>query len=151
MDYRRIALAAVVAWLVDSVYGIVMWIVSLSDQFASFPAVFRAHDTLNAGVLVMLGAGLIAMFALAYIYAKGYDGGNGAVEGVRFGLVLAVFTFCFVSIPMYATLNIGAQLATTMSIASFIEMTLIGAVIGSLYRPAGAHAPSHAAAAGKLT
>lgn len=150
MDYKRIALAAVVAWIVDSVYGLVMWIVSLSDQFASFPAVFRAQDTLNAGVPVMLGAGLVAMLALAFIYAKGYEGGNGVIEGLRFGLVIAVFSLCFVSVPLYVMLNVGVRLATTMAIASFIEMTLIGTVIGSLYRGAQAGVPSAATTHGKF-
>ncbi len=142
MDYKRIALAATVAWLVDSIYGIVLWIVSLSDQFASFPGVFRSQDTLNAGVPVMLGAGLLAMFALAFIYARGYEGGNGLVEGLRFGVLFGAFLFFFVSIPIYATLNIGSQLAVTMSIASFVEMLVVGVVIGAVYRHAGAAAPA---------
>ena len=146
MDYRRIALAAVVAWLVDALYGIVMWIVVLGDQFASYPSVFRPQEVTNAKMPIMLGAGLVAMFALALIYAKGHGGRNGVIEGTRFGLLLAVFTLCFVSVSMYGTLNIGTQLATVKSLISFFEMILIGVVIGTLYRPAGAPEPSHAAA-----
>lgn len=69
------------------------------------------------------------------------------VEGIRFGVLLAVFILCFVSVPMHATLNIGGRLGTMTSVTSFFEMVMIGAVIGSVYRRSDARAVSHATAA----
>jgi hypothetical protein len=150
MDYRRIALAAIVAWLVNSVYGVIMWIAVLGDGFASYPAVFRPQETMNANVPIMLGAGLIAMFALAFIYAKGYEGGSGVLEGIRFGLLLAIFTVCFVSIPMFTMLNISPQLGAMSSVTCFFEMVLIGVIIGSLYRRGDQRAAARAASADRF-
>lgn len=84
------------------------------------------------------------MFVLVYIYAKGYEGGSGVQEGLRYGLLLALFTFGFVSLPIYGSFNIDGRLGVLASIASFIELMLVGIVIGVMYRPAARPKAVHA-------
>ena len=143
MDYKRLALAAVVTWIVDSIYGMVVWMGMLGEEMARNPGVFRPEEAMNAYLPLMFGGGLLAMFALVYIYSKGYEGG-GIGEGLRFGLVLAVFVTGFVSLPIYASFNIDGRLGTLASTASFVEMIVVGTVIGVMYwpvaRPAAARA-----------
>ena len=83
MDYKRIALAAVVAWVVDSAYGVIVWMKLLGGEFAKYPALFRPEADMNAHMPLAFAGSLLAMFALAAIYAKGYEGGKGVVEGIR--------------------------------------------------------------------
>ena len=135
MDYKRLALAAVVAWVVDAIYGVVVWMMMLGDEFAKYPSVFRPEAEMNANLPLMFAGGLLAMFVLAYMYAKGYEGGSGLQEGIRFGVLVALFTFGFVSVGIYGSLNIGRRIAALGSVVSFIELILVGAVIGALYRP----------------
>jgi hypothetical protein len=47
------------------------------------------------------------MFAATYIYAKGYEGGSGVEEGLRFGAVVGVFVVGYTAIVNYAIQNIG--------------------------------------------
>ena len=42
-----------------------------------------------------LAASLLGFFVFAYAYAKGYEGGAGAVEGLRFGVVVGLLLACF--------------------------------------------------------
>ena len=72
MDYKRLALAAVVTWIVDSIYGMVVWMGMLGEEMARNPGVFRTEEAMNAYLPLMFGGGLLAMFALAYIYSTGY-------------------------------------------------------------------------------
>jgi hypothetical protein len=144
MNYARIATAAVVAWIVDSIYGFLVYAKLLAGDFAAFPAVFRSEETMN---LPLLFAGtLLACFALAYMYAKGYEGGSGPSEGTRFGVLVALFVLGYVAMGNYATLNIASGLAGRFALAAFIEMTLVGTVIGALYKPVAA-----GSAAGRAT
>ena len=135
MDYKRLSLAAVVTWIVDSIYGMVVWMGMLGNEMAQNPAVFRPEDAMNAHLPLMFAGGLLAMFALVYIYSKGYEGG-GLQEGVRFGVVLGIFLVAFVSVPIYASFNVGGRLAVLASVASFLEMVIVGGVIGLMYKPA---------------
>jgi hypothetical protein len=68
MDIKRLTLAAVVAWLVDAVFGAVVWGMLMGKQFALVgPGVFRTEDAMNARLPLMLAGSLLAMFALALI------------------------------------------------------------------------------------
>ena len=98
-------------------------------------SVYRpANDTSHLPVLF---AGIfIAACAAAYIYAKGYEGGSGVVEGVRFGAAFGVFAVGYSVLVSWAVLNIGRTLAICMSAAAFVEWIIVGAVIGVIYRPA---------------
>ena len=146
MDYKRIALAAVVAWVVDSAYGVIVWMKLLGGEFAKYPALFRPEADMNAHMPLAFAGSLLAMFVLATIYAKGYEGGKGVVEGIRFGLLMALFTLGFVSIGLYASFNLGRRIAVMASAASFLEMIVVGAVIGLMYKPATAARAVRAAA-----
>lgn len=146
MDFKRVALAAVVAWVVDAIYAMVVWMGILGGEMARFPMVFRSEADINAYLPLMFAGGLLGMFALVYVYAKGYEGGSGAAEGFRFGLLLAVFMTGFVSIAIYGSFNIDGRLGLLASIASFLELLLVGTVIGVTYK-AAARMPAAAARA----
>jgi hypothetical protein len=136
MDYRRLALAAIAAFVVDAAYGFVVWGNLLKADFERYPAVFRAEADVM-GLMPMMFAGiLLGMFALAWIYAKGYEGGSGVAEGARFGAVVGLMMIAFFSIGMYATTNIGGTFAAKSAVASFIEMLIVGVTLGAVYRPA---------------
>ena len=76
MNYGRLALAAVVATVVDSVYGFLSGTL-LASEFDRYPYVFRPPEVGPSYLPLMFVGILLAMFAAAYIYAKGYEGGAG--------------------------------------------------------------------------
>jgi hypothetical protein len=138
--HARLALAAIAATIADSVYGFVVYGNALNSQFAAFPAVFRSAETGAAYLPGMFVGILIAMFAVAYVYAKGYEGGNGLQEGLRFGLLFAIINACYFVGVNYAILNIGPGVAVGMALAGLGEWLLIGGVIGAVYKPVRASA-----------
>jgi hypothetical protein len=147
MTLRRIAVPAVVAWLVDSVYGYVVYGVLMKDDFARYPAVFRSMETINANLPLMLASSLVAFVAIAYIFAKGHEGGTGIKEGFWFGVVFASFLVFGVAIPNYVTLNIGQALGVKMALCGMLEFVLAGIVLGLLYKPAPSASAARRAAA----
>jgi hypothetical protein len=136
MNAARLAAAALAATVVDGMYGFVVYGSMMTGQFATFPAVFRSTDSQAAYLPVMFCGILVGMFAVTYIYAKGYEGGNGLMEGVRFGLLIAIFNAGYVVGTSYGVLNIGRRLALAMALAGLGEWLLVGATIGLIYRSA---------------
>ena len=143
MDYKRLALAAVVTWIVDSIYSMVVWMGMMGPDIAANPGVFRAQEAMQAYMPLMFAGGLVGIFALVYIYAKGYEGG-GIGEGVRFGAVMGVFMVAFVNVPLFASMNVNSRFGMMTSIAGFAEMLVAGIVIGVMYRPAARPAAARA-------
>lgn len=140
MSLRRIAVPALVAWLVDGAYGYLVFGLLLNNDFAQYPGVFRSFEAVSSMMPLMLVSSLVGWVAVAYIFAKGHDGGSGVKEGFWFGVVLgSVFTF-LVSVPSYVIYNVGASLAGKMVVAGFLEMLIDGIVLGLVYKPAPAAA-----------
>ena len=141
MNYGRLAAAAAAATVADAVYGFLVYGTLLAGEFGRYPAVYRSNEA-GAAYLPLMFAGIfVAMLAATFIYAKGYEGGPGIAEGVRFGLLVGIFVLgCFAGVN-YAILNIGRKLALMMGAAGFVEWLIAGAVIGAVYR-----APSAAGA-----
>ena len=138
MNYARLALAAVAATVFDALYGFLVYGMLLAPEFAKYPGVYRANDAGQAFLPLMFAGLFVAIAAAAIIYAKGYEGGSGIGEGIRFGVLLGLFVvFAFYGVN-YATLIINRKLAVMTAAAGFVEWTAIGAVIGLVYKPAAA-------------
>jgi len=74
MNIARVALAAVVATVVDGVYGFAVYGKAMTGEFGRYPNVYRAMDS-QMGFMPILFCGIfIAMIGAAAIYAKGYEG-----------------------------------------------------------------------------
>jgi uncharacterized membrane protein len=136
MNVGRLALAAVAATVWDAVYGFLVYGMLLAPEFFRYPGVYRSNEAGQAFLPLMFGGLLIAIVTVAIIYAKGYEGGSGVAEGLRFGVLLGVFVvFAFAGVN-YAVLNIGRKLAAMTATAGFVEWLGVGTIIGLVYKPA---------------
>ena len=140
MNYTRLALAAVVATIVDLIYGYVVYGILLSGEFSRFPDVFRPMEAVNPNIPLMAAGVLVAMLALAYIYGKGYEGGSGFQEGIRFGGLVGIFGAGYIAVGNYVVMNIGRRISVAMAVAALVEFAVVGITIGLMYKPA-ANAP----------
>jgi len=136
MNYTRIVAAAVVATVVDAVYGFLVWGMALNGEFSRYPDVFRPDDT---SALPWMFAGVfVGMLFATWIFAKGHEGGSGLREGLAFGIVMGLFMGAYLAGVNYGILNIGKKMALTFAGGWFGEWVLVGLAIGVVYRPAAA-------------
>ena len=143
MNFTRIALAALGAFVAYFVLGglsfaALPW---LKNEFLKYAAVYRSPEGIKSVMPAGMAAMFVAMVVLAVIYAMLYQGGSGVVEGTRFGALIGVFAVCAFVVHNYVNLNIGLQLTLQQAAAYFVEWTVVGIVIGLIYKPAvpGAH------------
>jgi hypothetical protein len=136
MNMTRLVLAALAATVVDGVYGFVVYGNALAGQFAAFPGVFRSAENGTAALPLMFCGILVGMSAVTYVYAKGYEGGSGLIEGLRFGLLIGIFDAGYFIGVDYGILNIGRRLALMMALAGLVEWLVVGCTIGLMYRSA---------------
>ena len=139
MNYGRLVAAAAAGTIVDAVYGVLVYGMLLSPQFAYYPAVYRPADAPPIYLASMFAGIFVAAIFAAIIYAKGYEGKTSAIsEGARFGLLIGLFAATLLSSVNYGTLNVGRRLMAYAWVAGVIEWTLVGAAIGLVYRPSSA-------------
>jgi hypothetical protein len=137
MNVGRIAIAAVVVWVVSLGVGFFVNDVLFTGLAAANVAVMRPEAALTANLPIGFIFLLIGCFAFAYAYAKGYEGGNGIVEGARFGMIVALIVMGWGLIWQYVMFPITATYAAAIMIDSLVELTIYGAIVGAIYKPAG--------------
>jgi hypothetical protein len=135
MNFPRIALAAVAAWIVALVVGFVLNDMVLADILAANQSAMRPEADLNANLPIGFVFLLVAFFAFAYAFAKGYEGTNGLMEGVRFGVLIGIVVLGTANIWQWIVYPITGTMAVVTSITSIVEMAMYGAVVGAIYRP----------------
>jgi hypothetical protein len=135
MNYARIALAALGATVAYFAIGFLVFTMKpFVAEFQKYPAVYRSQESMK-GVMPfgMLGM-LLSMLVLAILYAMLYRGGSGAIEGLHFGALIGLFAVGSFVVHNYVNLNIGLKLTIEQAVAYFIEWTVVGLVIGLIYR-----------------
>jgi hypothetical protein len=137
MNFTRISLAALGAFVAYFVLGGLSFTVlpSLKDEFLKYPAVYRPQEGQMSHMPAGIAAMLLAMLALAVIYAMLYRDGFGVAEGARFGALIGVFAIGAFVVHNYVNLNIGLKLSIQQAAAYFVEWVITGIVIGFIYRP----------------
>jgi len=136
MNYGRIALAAVAAWIASIALGYLINDVWLVHLYAANAWAFRYREDVSRLLPIGLGAQLVAFVAFAYAYAKGYEGGGlGVLEGMRFGLIVALMIDGFATVWNYVTEPIALRLGALQMIGHIGEFGVYGAIAGMIYQP----------------
>jgi hypothetical protein len=133
MNFARVAAAAVVAWIVYLGVSFSVNSLLLADLYAQHAQVFRPQPEMN--LVFGFGATFIGFFVFAYAYAKGYEGGTGAVEGLRYGVVVGLLLACFAVAWNYVVLPVSGALAAAWMVDTIVEMAIYGVVVGLIYKP----------------
>jgi hypothetical protein len=137
MNYGSMALAVVSAFVAYMALGgaIFAAVPSLKAEFAKYPNVYRSHE----GQMSHFPAGMFGIFlsisVMAVLYAMAYKPGSGLASGLVFGILFSLFYLGSFVLHNYANLNIGLRLTLFSAVAFMLEWTLVGVVIGLVYRP----------------
>ena len=135
LNYRRAAVAALVATLVYYMVGFFTegWL--FRGDFAPYAAVYRSSDIVMRYMPLGMVFSFIGTFVVAIIFARLRTEKNRIIEGARLGVLVGIFVACLFVGTNYVILNIGGKLALEQAAGAFAQWTLVGVVIGLIYRP----------------
>ena len=135
MNFARIAMAAVAAWVVSLPVGYVVNELVLKGIYVANARALRPEAEVMSNLPVGYGFMLVGFFIFSYAYAKGYEGTSGAMEGLRFGVVVALLINCFAVAWEWATVPIDVTMAGALMIGYVVEYAIYGTVVGLVYKP----------------
>jgi len=137
MNMTRIALASAAAFVAYMAYGFAVFalVPSLKEEFQKYPAVYRAREDLMKTMPLAMVSTLVELLVLSVLYAMLYRDGPGALEGLLFGALVGIFSVCNFVIHNYVNLNVGVKLTVQQAVVYFVQWSLVGLVIGLVYRP----------------
>ena len=136
MNYSSLGLAALGGTVASFAFGfLVFWLLpGLIKEGHKYPAVFRPKEEMMTVMPIGFVATFISILVVAIIFAMIHQGGSGTTEGARFGVLIGIFVVCAFVLHNYVNLNIGLKLALMQAAAYFVQWTIIGIVIGLIYK-----------------
>jgi hypothetical protein len=134
MNWTRIALSSVAALVAYFVYGGVVTGIFLKKDYIPYAAVYRPADQIMKIFPFGIATTFLAIVVLTIVYARGASPDAGFTEGARFGALIGTFMMFAHVAHNYVNLNIGRKLAFEMAAAELVQWTLVGIVIGLIYR-----------------
>jgi hypothetical protein len=137
MNYLSLGLAALGGTVASFAFGFLLfWLVpGLIKEGHKYPAVFRPKEEMMKVMPIGFVATFLSILVAAIIFARIHQGGSGTMEGARFGVLIGLFVVCAFVLHNYVNLNIGLKLALMQAAAYFVQWTIIGIVIGLIYKP----------------
>ena len=137
MNYSSLGLAALGGTVASFAFGfLVFWLLpGLVKEGHKYPAVFRPKEEMMKVMPIGFVATFISILVVAIIFAMMHQGGSGATQGARFGVLIGIFVVCAFVLHNYVNLNIGLKLALMQAAAYFVQWTIVGIVIGLIYKP----------------
>lgn len=138
VNYGRAAVAALVGTIVYYMIAFFTegWL--FRESFVPYVAVYRSSDTVMRYMPLGMIFTFIAIFVVTIIYAGLCGGRQAIIEGTRLGALIGVFVACVFAGINFVILNIGGKLALVQAFDAFVEWTIVGLVIGLIYRPLSA-------------
>jgi len=136
MHYSRLALAALGGTVAHFAFGfLVFWLLpGLIKEGRKYAAVFRPKEEMMTVMPVGIVSTFISILVVAIIFAMIRQSGSGTTEGARLGVLIGIFAVCAV-LHNYVNLNIGLKLTLMQAVAYFVQWTIVGIVIGLIYKP----------------
>ncbi len=135
---KRFILAFIAAYIFIVLWGWLLNGVLLKDIYAQTPNLWRSQsEMMSLFHWIIIGQALI-VFAFIMIYASGFAGG-GVIAGIQLGVLLEIAAIGM-RMGFYAVQPIPGKLILYGSVSGIIEMIIVGAIVGAIYKPPAARA-----------
>jgi hypothetical protein len=135
MNFPRVALAAITAWIIYFLVSFVVHNFVLAGLYQEHATLMRPQPEQLRILPVGLAMALVGFFAFAYAYAKGYEGGYGAQEGLRFGVLVGILICCFSVVFEYMAWPVSSRLFVAWLVEYIVEFAVYGSIVGWVYKP----------------
>jgi hypothetical protein len=133
---KRFLIAFIAAYIFMFLWGWLLNGVLLKDVYAETPDLWRSQsEMMSLFHWIIIGQALLIL-AFVAIYASGFAGG-GVMAGIRLGILLEIAAIGM-RLIVYAVQPFPGKLITYASISGLIEMIIVGAIVGAIYKPAAA-------------
>lgn len=135
---KRFIAAFIAAYIFIFLWGWLLNGVLLKDIYAETQNLWRPQsEMMSLFHWIIIGQALV-VFAFVMIYASGFAGG-GVIAGIRLGILLEIAAIGM-RLAIYAVQPFPGKLIFYGSVSGLIEMIIVGAIVGVIYKPAATRA-----------
>ena len=133
MNIKRFVAASLAVFVVSQILEFLIHGVLLKATYDSLKHLWRPDMQSKMWIVSLVG--FITSFLFTYIFVRGYEG-KGILEGVRFGVIIGLFTSIPMAYGMYMMIAIPYSLALQWFVYGMAEAIVLGIVAALIYKPA---------------
>jgi hypothetical protein len=139
MNWKKFWLAALLVYLVFVATTFIIHSLILGGYYMKpdVQSAWRPEEQMNKFAWVRFVTMAVFAFFFTFIFAKGYER-KGIMEGVRFGIYIALFTFFVTSFEQFIIYPIPYAVVWYWIIAGLIQSILMGVIAALVYKPKAA-------------
>lgn len=130
MKNKKVWVGFVAVYIVLALCESIINMVLLADDWKSISHLMRPED--QQMIWIYFVTYIFLAYFFTWIFSKGYEN-KGIMEGVRYGLAVALMMVLPWSYGMYASMDIPYSLTLKMFIYGTIEMVLAGIVLAWIF------------------
>jgi len=135
MNTKRFLFAILGAFSIFFILEMLIHGFVLAGMYHDTASIWRPHSEMNNMMPYMTLGQFLFCTMLVVIYIKGYEPDKGtALQGLRFGIVIALLLAPMGTLMWYAILPIPGTLALAWLVSGLIEYILTGIIVGVLYK-----------------
>lgn len=138
MNIKRLIWAIVVVFAILQITDPIIHGYILASSYEALPGVWR--ENMDAKMWIMILNSLMFSILFVYFFAKGYEE-KGIMEGVRFGILTALFVFVYSAINQYVVYPLPFTLIVKWAFYGFIQFLLCGVATAYIYKSTPAVEP----------
>src|SRR5205809_7064467 len=131
---KRFIVAFIAAYIFIFFWGWLLNGVLLKDIYTQTPNLWRSQSEMMSLFHWIIIGQVLVVFAFVMIYASGFAGG-GVIAGIKLGFLLEIAAIGM-RLGFYAVQPIPGRLILYGSIGGLVEMVIVGAMVGAIYKPA---------------
>jgi len=138
MNWKRIFWAGLAIYVVFQGLGFVWDNVLLKGDYDQLKALWRPN--MMSRIWILYAVGLLVAFLFTYIFAKGREG-KGIGEGVRFGIIVWLFTVVPFNLEIWVIFPIPHVLVVKWLLFGLLTSLIGGILAAVIYKPAAPAKP----------
>ena len=136
MNWKKFWVAALLVYVVFAVTTFIIHSLILGGYYTKPDVVnsWRPEEEMNKYGWVRFVTMAVFAFFFTFIFAKGYER-KGIMEGVRYGIYIALFVFFVTSFDEFIVFQIPYAVVWYWIIAGLVQSVLMGIIAALVYKP----------------
>lgn len=129
---KRFFISVVVVFVMLMAFGFSVHGLLLAQDYARLPSLFRSPEDQQTHFPFMLLAHALTAFAFVWVYLKGREDKPPLVQGLRYGLAIAVLTVVAKFLIYHAVQPMPGVVVAKQIVFDTFAMVVIGIVVAHL-------------------
>jgi len=135
MDMKKLIIAIVAGFAAQMGGLFLVHSVWLKEDYIATAQLWRMPDEMGSRMWAMALAVLIYVVGAALIYAKGIEDKPWLMQGLRFGVLLAMIQAVYTNVTMWVVMPIPHELSIKMLAGEAVLAFVLALVLAAIYRP----------------